>query len=66
MMLIKALCTGTCSLGKADVLTFCAMLRSSNAPLTIKEVDTGRDLYLTINTNLRPNKLIYYYLFYIY
>lgn len=49
-MLIKALCTGTCSLGKADVLTFCAMLRSSNAPLTIKEVDTGRDLYLTINT----------------
>lgn len=65
-MLIKALCTGTCSLGKADVLTFCAMLRSSNAPLTIKEVDTGRDLYLTINTNLHPNKLIYYYLFYIY
>ncbi|XP_052722001.1 E3 ubiquitin-protein ligase UBR4-like isoform X2 [Crassostrea angulata] len=43
MMLIKALCTGTCSLGKADVLTFCAMLRSSNAPLTIKEVDTEEE-----------------------
>lgn len=45
-MLIKALSTGTCSLGKADVLTFCAMLRSSHAPLTIKEVDIGTGLYL--------------------
>ena len=41
MMLIKSLCTGSCSLGKADVLTFCAMLRSSHAPPTIREMETG-------------------------
>ncbi|XP_069121893.1 E3 ubiquitin-protein ligase UBR4-like isoform X2 [Argopecten irradians] len=40
MMLIKALCTGSSGLNKADVTSYVAVLRQAQAPPAVRETDT--------------------------